>query len=128
MDHNIATGQYAHSEGYNTIASGAQQHVQGKYNIEDTESKYANIIGNGTSDSNRSNAHTVDWNGNAEYKGDVLTNACGGENPISLINIYNKLQALLTVIESATAGQVIIADGNGGITTETIINGNEIEY
>ena len=96
-DNNIATGEYGHSEGYNTKATGSYQHVQGKYNIEDTENKYAHIVGNGTY-SNRSNAHTVDWNGNAEYQGDIIANACGGENPISLVNVYNKLVELITLL------------------------------
>ena len=35
----------------------------GKYNIKDSFSDYAFIIGNGTSDTSRSNAFAVDWNG-----------------------------------------------------------------
>ncbi len=54
-----------------TVASGTDQFVQGKYNVKDTGSKYVHIIGNGTSDTARSNAHTVDWNGNAWFAGDV---------------------------------------------------------
>lgn len=64
-----ASGYYSHAEGYNTKASSQNQHVQGKYNIEDTENKYAHIVGNGTNDSTRSNAHTLDWNGNAWFAG-----------------------------------------------------------
>ena len=59
----------SHAEGYRTIASGQYQHVQGKNNIEDTESKYAHIVGNGSSMYKKSNAHTLDWNGNAWYAG-----------------------------------------------------------
>ena len=66
-----ASGEGAHAEGYYTKASSQYQHVQGKYNIEDTNNTYAHIVGNGTSDSARSNAHTLDWNGNAWFKGDV---------------------------------------------------------
>ena len=66
-----ANGAYSHAEGNYTIASSENQHVQGKYNIEDTENKYAHIAGNGTSDTARSNAHTLDWNGNAWFKGNV---------------------------------------------------------
>lgn len=57
--------------GNGTVANGADQFVQGKYNVKDTENKYAHIIGNGTSDTARSNAHTVDWNGNAWFAGDI---------------------------------------------------------
>ena len=45
------------------LAAGDRQLVTGKYNIEDTNDDYALIIGNGSDDSNRSNALTVDWNG-----------------------------------------------------------------
>lgn len=59
----------SHAEGDRTIASSENQHVQGKYNIEDATNTYAHIVGNGTSDTSRSNAHTLDWNGNAWYAG-----------------------------------------------------------
>ena len=66
-----ATRTGAHAEGLWTIASSVYQHVQGKYNIEDTTGTYAHIVGNGTKDTPRSNAHTLDWNGNAWYAGTV---------------------------------------------------------
>ena len=59
----IASGNYSHAEGYSTKASSDYQHVQGKYNIEDTEGKFVFIIGNGTSDSTRSNAIAIGWDG-----------------------------------------------------------------
>ena len=65
-----ASGLNSHAEGLDTTASGAWQHVQGKYNIEDTNDKYAHIVGNGN-DSNHSNAHTLDWDGNAWFAGTV---------------------------------------------------------
>ena len=69
-----ASGDSSHVEGYGTKALGEYQHVQGKYNIEDTENKYAHIVGNGNNNDARSNAHTLDWNGNAWYAGDVQAN------------------------------------------------------
>jgi hypothetical protein len=66
-----ASGDCSHAEGGNTIASSNYQHVQGKYNIEDTANKYAHIVGNGSSRDNKSNAHTLDWNGNAWFAGRV---------------------------------------------------------
>ena len=68
-------GVASHAEGYETIAPGDYSHVQGKYNEIDMENKYAHIIGNGTSDDNRSNAHTVDWEGNAWFAGSVTTDS-----------------------------------------------------
>ena len=75
-----ASGLYSHVEGYNTTASSNYQHVQGKFNIDDAEGKYAHIVGNGAKDETtnweevRSNAHTLDWEGNAWYAGDVQAN------------------------------------------------------
>lgn len=66
-----ATRTGAHAEGWWTIASSAYQHVQGQYNIEDTTGTYAHIVGNGTKEALRSNAHTLDWSGNAWFKGTV---------------------------------------------------------
>ena len=64
-----ASGDSSHAEGNSTIASSDYQHVQGKYNIEDKNNKYAHIVGNGTDEDARSNAHTLDWKGNAWYAG-----------------------------------------------------------
>lgn len=66
-----ASGAYSHAEGQETTASGDYQHVQGKYNIEDKTS--AHIVGNGSDNVNRSNAHTLDWSGNAWYQGNIKT-------------------------------------------------------
>ena len=73
-----ASGQISHAEGRGTVAQGNNQHVQGKYNIADTTS--AHIMGNGSGSSNRSNAHTLDWSGNAWFAGDVYTGSTSGKN------------------------------------------------
>ena len=75
-----ASSDYSHAEGHGTTASSVYQHVQGKYNIVDSNNLDAEIIGNGTSVSNRSNAATVDWNGNAWYAGDVYIGSTSGTN------------------------------------------------
>lgn len=74
-----ALGDNSHTEGMYTVASSDYQHVQGKYNIADTTT-YADIIGNGSSDTERSNAYTLDWNGNAWYAGDVYVGSTSGTN------------------------------------------------
>ena len=73
-----ASANGAHSEGRGTIAASKYQHAQGEYNRKDAENKYAFIIGNGTSDTSRSNAFAVDWKGriyvnNSDTGVDVLT-------------------------------------------------------
>ena len=79
-DNTTASGDNSHAEGFNTTASSRNQHAQGKYNVEDSQGKYAHIVGNGTSVSARSNAHTLDWNGNAWYAGDVYVGSTSGVN------------------------------------------------
>lgn len=50
------------------------------YEAEGTSNpKYAHIVGNG-SDDNRSNAHTLDWNGNAWFQGDIYVSSTSGTN------------------------------------------------
>lgn len=81
-----ARGRASHAEGTETVASGEASHAQnlgtytgyeaqtaiGKYN--DNQSNNAFEIGNGTSDSARSNAFTVAWDGEVEmYLDDTAT-------------------------------------------------------
>lgn len=89
-----ASGEQSHAEGYNTTASGnsshaegigtisdsVNQHVQGKYNISDNANKYAHIVGNGTADANRSNAHTIDWEGNGWFAENVKIGGTGQDD------------------------------------------------
>ena len=102
-----ASGHYSHAEGYYTRASGRTQHVQGKYNIEDATDTYAHIVGNGSS-SARSNAHTLDWNGNAWYAGSVTV---GEEN-----------KKLVCVDDMYPVGSVYMTSTNEN--PETYLGGN----
>ena len=77
-DNTTASGNSSHAEGISTKAQGDSQHVQGKNNIADTTS--AHIVGNGSSYSNKSNAHTLDWSGNAWFAGDIYTGSTSGKN------------------------------------------------
>ena len=91
---NSAKGDYSHSEGNGTIAVGLAQHVQGQYNEPDPKyevnnlnirGKYAHIVGNGTSNDNRSNAHTLDQEGNAWFAGGIeLTSPNGIKYKITI--------------------------------------------
>jgi hypothetical protein len=65
-----ALGVCSHAEGNNTTAKGQSQHAEGEYNVVDESvsssnprGTFAHIIGNGTSDSNRSNAYAIGWDG-----------------------------------------------------------------
>lgn len=117
-----AKGAYSHTAGVGTIANSPAQYVFGSYNIEDTAETsapniqgymsrdYIHIVGNGTSNSKRSNAHTIDWSGNAEYAGDVKANACGGENPVSLVEVADEVANvkqvfMVTASKTSTASE-----------------------
>lgn len=67
----ISSGYCSSADGYFLIASSNYQHVEGKFNIEDSEGKYAHIVGGGNSMIDRKNIHALDWQGNAEYAGTV---------------------------------------------------------
>lgn len=70
----VASGNQAHAEGRYTIAAGGAQHVEGVANIEDSEGKYIHIAGNGSFE-DRSNAYTLDWDGNGWFAGNVEATA-----------------------------------------------------
>ena len=76
----VAKADVSHTEGCETIAASIYQHAQGKCNIEDANDEYAHIVGNGTASYNRSNAHTLDWSGNAWFAGDVYVGSTSGTN------------------------------------------------
>ena len=72
------TGCGAFGSGCGIEVNGRAQFVNGEFNIKDTLADngysigtYINIIGNGTSDTSRSNAYTLDWQGNGTYAGTV---------------------------------------------------------
>ena len=105
-----AIGVCSHAEGGGTIASGDYSHVQGINNIEDTEGKYAHIVGNGGNRSNRSNAHTLDWDGNAWYAGTIegtgiiLPSTTEGSTKRFLITVNDSGTLTATeIIEEATS-------------------------
>ena len=90
--HTTASGEVSHAEGLYTTASGQYSHVQGKYNIEDTENKYAHIVGGGKNENNRRNIHTIDWSGNAYFAGSLTL----GETTIT----ENQLKSLLASLNN----------------------------
>lgn len=72
---NVASGGYSHAEGSYTTATNRSQHVFGENNIADpslngsnSRGNYVEIVGNGAYP-NRSNARTLDWQGNENIAG-----------------------------------------------------------
>lgn len=84
--HTETKSDYAHAEGFYTTAQRKSQHTEGEYNVLDTtgntgsRGSFVHIVGNGTADNARSNAHTLDWAGNAWYAGNVYVGSTSGVN------------------------------------------------
>lgn len=79
VNHNTtASGTASSALGCYTNAAGSEQMAIGRQNIPDAEGKYAFIIGNGdrttVGDDYKSNAFTVDWEGNGTFAGSVTAN------------------------------------------------------
>lgn len=129
----MANGDFAHSEGNRTVARGRSQHVQGEHNLIDPEynpdtpfsrSKYAHIVGNGTSDDNRSNAHTLDWEGNAWYQGDVYVYGTGQDDEAAkklateeYVNEHTSTGALPPVTAENNGAFLRVVDGAWAVAT-----------
>lgn len=113
----IASGEGSHAEGYMTIAQRKVQHVSGKYNIADdggtdesTIGNYVEIVGNGTSSSRRSNARTLDWDGNEILAGKLTIGAHPTENMDVTTLSYvqqelNKLKPIIITFDDNTASK-----------------------
>jgi hypothetical protein len=144
-NYTTASGDKSHAEGYDTIAQRRSQHVFGEYNIADTsgangtvKGNYIEIVGNGTSDSNRSNAYTLDWQGNGWYAGKLAV----GTGPTENMDVATKqyvdnhvpdlsgyvattdLETLVTPLIQA----VLANYGDGDTATYGYVNVNEEEY
>ena len=95
-----AKGSYSHAEGGNTVATHQFQHVFGEYNLLDASTAtssnkgaYVEIVGNGSYNA-RSNARTLDWDGNETISG-ILTDMNGKQSikPITYDNFQQLSQA-----------------------------------
>ena len=79
-----ASGDYSHAQGYWTEAAGTAQTVVGKYNDNDINNALEIGNGSGSGLSPRSNALTVDWDGNTKMAGALTM-----ENHATSIGWYN---------------------------------------
>lgn len=75
---NFAIGDCSHAEGHGTLVKRYAQHSFGTYNVADetgadksAKGKYIEIVGNGEGVNAKSNARTLDWNGNERIMGDL---------------------------------------------------------
>ena len=115
-----ASGYYSHAEGSDTTASSNYQHVQGKYNVVDSQSKYAHIVGNGKYNA-RSNAHTLDWNGVPWYQGRPQFGGTAQDQGSQTVMANGDKEIILT---SSTANSTkkfkITVDDSGALTATEI--------
>ena len=133
-----ASGDFAFAEGYQTTASSEYQHVQGKLNIDDTEGRYAHIVGNGYVDENYtrqlSNAHTLDWDGNAWYQGNVYVGGTDQVNGSEKLMTQSEVTALINevlaaILPTPTAddvGKMLIVNAEGKYELVAAISDAEI--
>ena len=119
--HTTASGYCSHAEGLYTIAESSNQHVQGKYNISDSQDKYAHIVGNGTSLSASSNAHTLDWKGVPWFKGRPQFGGKAQDQDSQTVMANGDKEIILA---SSTAGSTkkfkITVDDSGAISATEI--------
>ena len=119
-NHTTAAGDNSHSEGVQTIAKNNCQHVFGKHNIADSSvnpptqiGNYVEIVGNGADTTHRSNARTLDWDGNEVLAGTLTV---GGDITANGINIS---QAISTAKLRVNGGS-LQASIDGGTSWHTI--------
>ena len=119
-----ARGQYTHAQNLGTRAYGVGQTAIGKYNKQDTSGTQAFIIGNGTSNSARSNAFTVDWDGNTNAMGllKLRTPLINRDGTAPSSTVYDNLHCVeFTDADNENIGRVRMhQDKNGriGITMQ----------
>ena len=103
---NIASQASSIAIGYGLKSLSAFQCVLGKYNIADSEKKYVCIIGNGVLDYDgkkiRSNAFTLDWEGNGWFKGNVSIDG----TPTADNHLINKKYVDDAILQATTGGEI----------------------
>lgn len=121
-----ANGEGSHVEGNQTIANGNYQHVEGAFNDIDKDNKYIHIAGNGLGSGTerpRSNAYTLDWNGNGWFAGEVTIGANKDKLATETI-VDNKIAAFVDSAPEAldTLNELANALGNDENFSTTVLN------
>ena len=98
----VASGANSHAEGLGTIARNLAQHTFGSFNIADPslndggrKGTYVEIVGNGFTSNNRSNARTLDWSGNESLQGSLTL---GKDTADEVTLTASQLKALLALL------------------------------
>lgn len=103
-----------------TIAKSPCQHVQGVLNVEDSVGRYIHIVGNGYLDDNddevRSNAHTLDLDGNAWYAGEIRAGGADYDHGARVLTTEDA-----DLLDSATDVQYKLGVENGLLYIEEVV-------
>ena len=168
--HTKAVGRESESHGRGTIANGSQQFVFGRFNKEDTSNTYVEIVGNGSTTTKwgntknvygtseywqyelatRSNARTLDWDGNEvlagtctatdfiysdgtkPVKGVTVTTTGSGDVVTGISRSISDGKVTLTVTKGSVSGSgspsvsIGTATGSGNAITSLSISNNVI--
>lgn len=125
-----ARGYNAHAEGIGTKAMQKAAHVFGTYNIADQIGlgpeyfgTYVEIVGNGENDNTRSNARTLDWDGNEILAGKLTV----GTNPVNAMDVTtkqyvdNKLIPASSTLEATKWTNLQYTVTLSGVTNDSLI-------
>lgn len=107
-DRSLSVGERTVARGVNSAAIGmcvesnsTGQFAFGMYNKIDNDNKYILVAGNGIEEGSRSNAHTLDWKGNAWYAGKLSQE----KTPTEDKDLTTKKYVDNTITEQITSSQ-----------------------
>ena len=105
-----ATGASAGGRG--TIAASPYQNVRGKYNVEDDDGEFAEIVGGGEGENHRKNIHTLSWKGDVWNAGATLVSEIILIGTDSKVDVDEKLKEVFEKLPNSSRKhlQLIIND------------------
>lgn len=118
FEHNIASGDYSHASGLNTIASGEAEYVVGKYNNNSEPHQFS--VGIGTSDTDRKNAFEVNTDGTAHFTGDIVIDGLADSNSEKSDTV---LENSIIVAGSGNGSGVMKGSGNSATGRKSLAVG-----
>ena len=129
---NEASGRNSVALNSKTVSASDSQTAIGVLNERDDENKYAFLIGNGSDESHRSNALTVDWNGKVWHSGDgrynvadIITTSKGTLSSAYVV-VYGKVAQLNITFKNTTAqaaNATVYSGTISGYLPKQVVNG-----